>query len=65
MDVGLTKNFSLPGNDRVMLRAEMYNVFNRRQWAFPSNDFASTTFGRITSQFNTARALQVHVRYTF
>jgi outer membrane receptor protein involved in Fe transport len=65
VDAGLTKNVQLPGNDRVMLRVELYNVFNRRQWQFPSNDLASTTFGRITSQFNTARALQVHVRYIF
>src|SRR5215203_5590041 len=65
MDAGLTKNVSLPGNDRVMLRVELYNVFNRRQWAFPTNDIASSTFGRITSQFNTARAVQVHVRYIF
>jgi hypothetical protein len=49
----------------VVFRVELYNAFNRRQWAFPSNDIASTTFGRITSQFNSARALQVHVRYIF
>jgi hypothetical protein len=65
VDFGLTKNFSLPANDRVMLRVELYNAFNRRQWTFPSNDFAAANFGRITSQFNTARALQVHVRYAF
>jgi Carboxypeptidase regulatory-like domain/TonB dependent receptor/TonB-dependent Receptor Plug Domain len=65
VDVGLTKNMYLPGDDRLLFRVELYNVFNRRQWAFPSNDIASTTFGRITSQFNSARALQVHVRYIF
>ena len=65
MDVGFSKNVSLPGNDRILFRAELYNVFNRRQWQFPNADFASATFGRITSQFNTARAFQLHVRYTF
>jgi hypothetical protein len=65
MDAGLTKNFFLPNEDRIMFRMEVYNVFNRRQWAFPNNDFASATFGRITSQFNLARSVQLQARYIF
>ena len=48
-----------------MFRVEAYNLFNRRQWSFPNADFASTTFGRITSQFNSARQIQLQVRYIF
>jgi hypothetical protein len=40
-------------------------VFNRRQWSFPTSDFASANFGRITTQFNSARALQLEARYIF
>ncbi len=65
VDLGLAKNVFLPGEDRLLIRVELYNAFNRRQWAFPTSDIASATFGRITSQFNTARSLQVHVRYIF
>src|SRR5215472_3256215 len=63
VDAGLTKNVSLRTHDRVMLRVEVYNRFNRRQWSFPNNDFASSGFGQITGQFNGARSVQVQVRY--
>jgi Carboxypeptidase regulatory-like domain/TonB dependent receptor len=65
LDMGLTKNFSLPTDDRLLFRIEAYNVFNRRQWNFPTADLASTAFGRITTQFNTPRTVQVQVRYIF
>lgn len=65
VDAALTKSFSLPGDDRLMFRFEVYNVFNRRQWSFPNNDFTSANFGRITSQFNAPRNLQLLARYMF
>jgi hypothetical protein len=65
VDAGLTKNVYLPNADRVIFRVEVYNVFNRRQWSFPNADIASTTFGRITSQFNGPRSVQVQARYIF
>lgn len=65
VDLALTKNFYLPGDDRLMLRLEAYNVFNRRQWSFPNNDFTSANFGQITTQFNAPRNLQLLVRYVF
>jgi hypothetical protein len=65
VDFGMTKNVYLPGTDRLVVRVDVFNVFNRTQWAFPTPDFASPTFGRITSQFNTARSVQLNVRYVF
>jgi hypothetical protein len=65
LDAGLTKSVYLSNGQRVTGRVEVYNVFNRRQWAFPQTDFASTTFGRITSQFNAPRAVQLQVRWIF
>ena len=64
-DLGFVKSFGMPTDDRLMLRLNVFNLFNRRQWSFPSNDFASTTFGAITQQFNTARTLQLEARYIF
>lgn len=65
VDVGVVKYFGMPMQDRLMLRLNVFNVFNRREWNFPSNDFAATTFGRITTQFNSPRTLQVEARYIF
>ena len=65
VDAGLTKNVFLPNDDRIMFRVEIYNVFNRRQWAFPNADLASATFGRITSQLNGPRSVQIQARYIF
>ena len=49
VDFGLYKSIHAPLGNTVMLRAEMYNAFNRVQYGFPSNDIASSTFGQITS----------------
>jgi Carboxypeptidase regulatory-like domain/TonB dependent receptor len=65
VDLGLTKSFYLPTNDRLLIRGEVYNVFNTIRWSFPNNDFANPIFGRITSQFNTARSVQIQARYIF
>jgi hypothetical protein len=65
MDAALTKNVYLSNGQRLTGRIEVYNVFNRRQWSFPQTDFASTTFGRITSQFNAPRSVQLQVRWIF
>jgi hypothetical protein len=65
VDASLTKYFGVFSDHRLMLRLTAFNLFNRRQWAFPNPDFASTNFGRITSQFNSPRTLQVEARYIF
>lgn len=57
------KAFGAPG--RVMLRVEAFNAFNYVKWSFPTNDFASANFGRITAQANTPRQIQVGLRYIF
>jgi hypothetical protein len=57
------KAFGAPG--RVMLRVEAFNAFNYVKWGFPTNDFASANFGRITAQANSARTIQVGLRYIF
>ncbi len=49
VDFGLYKSIRASLGSTVMLRAEMYNAFNRVQYGFPVNDIASASFGRITS----------------
>ncbi|HET7745764.1 MAG TPA: TonB-dependent receptor [Vicinamibacteria bacterium] len=65
VDLGLVKTFRMPMNDRLMLRLNVFNALNRRQWALASSDIASANFGRILGQRNDARALQIEARYIF
>ena len=65
VDLGLVKSFAMPMDSRLMLRLNVFNALNRREWAFPNTDFASTSFGAITSQFNAPRTLQIEARYIF
>ena len=65
VDLGFIKSFGMPAHDRLMLRLNVFNLFNRRQWSFPNSDFASANFGVITTQFNGPRTLQLEARYIF
>ncbi len=49
VDASLFKTFDLLRGTRMMLRADMFNVFNKVQWWIPVNDLASANFGRVTS----------------
>jgi len=40
-------------------------VLNRVRWGGPSNTLNSTTFGKVTSQGNTPRRMQVTLKLTF
>ena len=67
-DLGITKNFKMPFEGHtLMIRADMFNAFNRKQFGFPNPDFTSAAFGRITgtgAQY-APRVIQAVVRYTF
>lgn len=49
VDLGLSKSFGLIADNRVVLRLDVFNVFDRVTWGVPVNDFASVNFGRIIS----------------
>jgi hypothetical protein len=65
VDLGLVKSFGMPLDGRLMLRLNVFNALNRRQWSFPNTDFTSANFGIITTQVNTPRTLQLEARYIF
>ncbi len=49
VDAGLYKTFRMPGSVGVMVRLDVFNVFNSTRWWFPGNDIATpATFGRVT-----------------
>jgi hypothetical protein len=67
-DFGLFKTFRLPfERHQFVLRADLFNAFNHAQFAFPTLDLASPTFGRITgtaAQYS-PRNVQFSLRYVF
>ena len=48
-DLAFMKNIPVGGQARVQLRAEIYNVFNRANFANPNTSFGAAAFGRITA----------------
>jgi len=53
-DLGLAKRFPLTERAQLQLRAELFNLFNRAQWASPLSDLSTSTFGQIITTVNTS-----------
>ena len=65
-DLSLSKTVNLQGRSTLQIRVEMFNAFNRVQFGNPSTNIGNQeTFGRITSQANTPRNMQIAVKVTF
>jgi len=63
-DFALLKNTHLYERANLQLRLEVYNLFNRASLGGIGSSLTSSTFGKVTSQFN-ARFLQVGARFEF
>ncbi len=67
-DVAAGKDFfPRPHNERTRLefRASMFNIFNRTQFGNPNLSVESAAFGRISSQANRPRQVQMSLRFNF
>ncbi|HWR16459.1 MAG TPA: TonB-dependent receptor [Terriglobales bacterium] len=74
-DMAITKNLKISEGHSLVLRLDAYNVFNHPQFGYPTQAVTSTTFGQISSQFDSrgfftdgfggARFLQAAIRYRF
>ena len=62
--VTLAKNLPLPGNDRLQLRAEAFNVLHRKNYNNPELRINNVDFGRITGAGG-SRSFQISGRLTF
>ncbi|MGA2145126.1 MAG: TonB-dependent receptor [Bryobacteraceae bacterium] len=66
MDVSLLKNTRLREGLNLEIRGEAYNAFNTPQFAPPSTSSpTSTAFGTVTTQFSTARTIQLAGKLVF
>jgi Carboxypeptidase regulatory-like domain len=65
LDLSVIKNFALAGGPRLQLRAEFLNATNTPLFGEPNLDPTSSNFGRVTSQVNLPRNVQVGLRCVF
>jgi hypothetical protein len=64
----VTKTTPLHGRVNLMLRAEAFNLFNRTQFGMPDRTVttaAQSNLGRVTSQLNQPRLVQLAFKLTF
>ena len=73
-DVSLVKNQTLAGNARLQFRLEVFNVFNRANFAAPTrsvfagatqNEVPLATAGQILRTVNSSRQVQLGVKVLF
>jgi hypothetical protein len=67
-DFSIVKRFPMPWSEKhnVTFRAEMYNAFNHANFGSPSVSISTpATFGKIGSTINSARIMQLALRYDF
>lgn len=70
-DASLVKRFKITERNSVTFRAEAYNLFNNVNFASPLTPGQSTalltsgTFGKISTDYNPARVMQLALRYDF
>jgi hypothetical protein len=67
LDTALLKNFGLPWseNQRLQVRWEAFNAFNKHVYGIPDTDIGSNTFGQVTTSQSTARVMQFGIRWDF
>jgi hypothetical protein len=64
-DLGVFKNFSLPGRVRIEARVEIFNVFNTVNFASPTILATSGTFGMVTGTRVPPRIIQLGAKVYF
>jgi hypothetical protein len=74
VDISAVKRVPLRGQARLDVRIEVFNIFNRANFANPTviafagvapNEAPLTTFGRIRSTVTSSRQMQIGVRVAF
>jgi hypothetical protein len=64
-DISVFKSFSIVERFKGQFRAEALNAFNTPMFAAPNVSYGSGSFGKITSQVNFSRMVQLGVRFFF
>ena len=64
-DMSLFKNFSIKEKLKAQFRTEALNAMNTPLFYGPNTSFGSSSFGKITTQANFSRQLQLALRFSF
>jgi len=64
-DISVSKNFSITEKITLQLRGEFLNAFNHPQFGNPNLTPSNSNFGKITSQANDPRDVQVALKLSF
>jgi hypothetical protein len=64
-DLSVIKNFSITEKVKFQLRGEFLNAFNHPQFGDPNTDPTSSNFGKVTSQNNLPRNVQIGAKIVF
>jgi hypothetical protein len=64
-DVVLNKTFSISSRQSLLLRAEIFNLFNRANFGVPVRFLEAPGFGAATNTVTTGRRIQLGLKYSF
>jgi hypothetical protein len=64
-DVALSKSVRLNERLRLILKTEIFDLFNHPQFGLPIADLSSPSFGEVQNQRNLPRTIQLAIRLTF
>jgi hypothetical protein len=65
LDLGLVKKTKISERVGLNIGWDVFNVFNRANFANPDNELGSPDFARITSTVGGPRVMQFHAKFTF
>jgi len=65
LDLSVFKSFRITERFRSEFRAEMFNLTNTPSFNFPTSNFQSSVFGRLDSQRNNPRQVQLALKLYF
>ena len=65
VDLAINKNFSFSERFKLLFRTEIFNLFNRPQFAIPERILESPAFGASTRTFLPARMIQLGLKLSF
>jgi len=64
-DFTFYKHFRIGDDNRLQIRAEFYNLFNRTHFGDLNTDISQSDFAKFTSTVGTPRRIQLALRYEF
>jgi hypothetical protein len=64
-DLSMIKNFAITETVKFQLRGEFLNAFNHPQFGDPNTDPTSSNFGKVTTQTNLPRNVQIGLKVVF